>query len=85
MKPKSNLSAIGGWNSFFFCVGMYFVALFFSIFVCSSIFYVVNSNKAEKGIVSDIEIIDIKNIQAAYERMVKGDVRYRFVIDMATL
>ena len=49
MKPKSNLSAIGGWNSFFFCVGMYFVALFFSIFVCSSIFYVVNSNKAEKG------------------------------------
>jgi hypothetical protein len=49
MKPKSTLSAIGGWNSFFFCVGMYFVALFFSIFVCSSIFYVANSNKAAKG------------------------------------
>jgi len=49
MKPKSALSAIGGWNSFFFCVGMYFVALFFSIFVCSSIFYIVNSNKATKG------------------------------------
>jgi hypothetical protein len=49
MKPKSALSAIGGWNSFFFCVGMYVVALFFSIFVCSSIFYVVNSNKAGKG------------------------------------
>jgi hypothetical protein len=48
MKPKSTLSAIGGWNSFFFCIGMYFVALFFSIFVCSSIFYVVNSNKATK-------------------------------------
>jgi hypothetical protein len=47
MKPKSTLSAIGGWNSFFFCVGMYFVALFFSIFVCSSIFYIVNSNKAK--------------------------------------
>ncbi|HCL84127.1 MAG TPA: hypothetical protein DIC22_09135 [Chitinophagaceae bacterium] len=45
MKPKSTLSAIGGWNSFFFCLGMYFVALFFSIFVCSSIFYIVNSNK----------------------------------------
>jgi hypothetical protein len=44
MKAKSTLSAIGGWNSFFFCVGMYLVALFFSIFVCSSIFYVVNSN-----------------------------------------
>lgn len=40
---------------------------------------------AEKGIVSDIEIIGIRNIQAAYERMVKGEVRYRFVIDMATL
>jgi hypothetical protein len=49
MKPKSTLSAIGGWNSFFFCLGMYFVALFFSIFVCSSIFYVVNSNKASKA------------------------------------
>ena len=49
MKPKSALSAIGGWNSFVFCVGMYFVALFFSIFVCSSIFYIVNSNKASKS------------------------------------
>jgi alcohol dehydrogenase (NADP+) len=40
---------------------------------------------AENNIVSDIEIIDIKDIQTAYDRMVKGDVRYRFVIDMATL
>ncbi|MEP6727049.1 MAG: NAD(P)-dependent alcohol dehydrogenase [Bacteroidota bacterium] len=40
---------------------------------------------AEKNIVSDIEIINIKDIQTAYDRMVKGDVRYRFVIDMATL
>jgi len=36
-------------------------------------------------IVSDVEVIDIKDINAAYERMLKGDVRYRFVIDMATL
>ncbi len=49
MKPKSTLSAIGGWNSFFFCVGMYVVALFFSIFVCSSIFYIANSSKAAKA------------------------------------
>jgi len=42
MKARTTLSAIGGWQSFFFCVGMYFVALIFSIFVCSSIFYVVN-------------------------------------------
>jgi uncharacterized zinc-type alcohol dehydrogenase-like protein len=40
---------------------------------------------AENGIVSDIELINIKDIHAAYERMIKGDVRYRFVIDMATL
>lgn len=40
---------------------------------------------AEHNIVSDIELIDIKNIQTAYERMLKGDVRYRFVIDLATL
>lgn len=40
---------------------------------------------AEHNIVSDIELIDIKDIQTAYKRMEKGDVRYRFVIDMATL
>lgn len=40
---------------------------------------------AEHNIISDIELIDIKDINQAYERMVKGDVRYRFVIDMATL
>jgi alcohol dehydrogenase (NADP+) len=40
---------------------------------------------AEHNIVSDIEIIDIKDITASYARMVKGDVRYRFVIDIATL
>ena len=40
---------------------------------------------AENNIVSDIELINIKDIQAAYARMIKGDVRYRFVIDMATL
>ncbi|OZI05729.1 hydroxyacid dehydrogenase [Siphonobacter sp. BAB-5385] len=39
----------------------------------------------EHNIVSDIELIDIKDIHTAYERMLKGDVRYRFVIDMATL
>ena len=40
---------------------------------------------AEHNIVSDIELIDIKDITASYARMLKGDVRYRFVIDMATL
>ena len=40
---------------------------------------------AEHNIVSDIELIDIKDIHPAFDRMVKGDVRYRFVIDMSTL
>lgn len=40
---------------------------------------------AEHDIVSDIELIPMKDIETAYERMLKGDVRYRFVIDMATL
>jgi uncharacterized zinc-type alcohol dehydrogenase-like protein len=40
---------------------------------------------AEHGIVSDVEVINIKDINEAYERMLKGDVRYRFVIDMTTL
>ena len=39
----------------------------------------------EHNIVSEIEMIDIKDIEASFERMKKGDVRYRFVIDMATL
>ncbi|GLK68378.1 NAD(P)-dependent alcohol dehydrogenase [Hansschlegelia plantiphila] len=37
------------------------------------------------GITSDIEIIKIQDIEAAYARMLKSDVKYRFVIDMASL
>ncbi|MBW5894659.1 NAD(P)-dependent alcohol dehydrogenase [Pectobacterium polaris] len=40
---------------------------------------------AEHGIVSDIELIRADEINEAYERMLKGDVKYRFVIDNATL
>lgn len=40
---------------------------------------------AEHSIVSDIEMIDMQQINEAYERMLKSDVKYRFVIDMATL
>ena len=40
---------------------------------------------AENNITSDIEIIPIQNIEQAYERTIKGDVRYRFVIDMQSL
>ena len=40
---------------------------------------------AEHDIVSDIEMIDIQDINEAFERMLKSDVKYRFVIDMASL
>tara|TARA_R110000868_G_scaffold138960_1_gene353527 strand:- start:11582 stop:12640 length:1059 start_codon:yes stop_codon:yes gene_type:complete len=39
----------------------------------------------EHNIVSEIEIIKMQDINQAYERMLKSDVRYRFVIDMASL
>jgi len=40
---------------------------------------------ASKNITSDVEVISIKEINTAYERMIKNDVKYRFVIDMSTL
>jgi uncharacterized zinc-type alcohol dehydrogenase-like protein len=40
---------------------------------------------AERNITSDVEVIPIQEIEAAYERTIKGDVRYRFVIDMKSL
>ena len=39
----------------------------------------------EHNIVSDVETIDMPYINEAYERMLKSDVKYRFVIDMASL
>ena len=40
---------------------------------------------AEHGIASDVEVIPIQKVNEAYDRLLKGDVKYRFVIDMATL
>ncbi len=40
---------------------------------------------AEHGITSDVELVGIHRINEAYERLLKGDVKYRFVIDMASL
>jgi uncharacterized zinc-type alcohol dehydrogenase-like protein len=37
------------------------------------------------GIVSEIELIPIQKINEAYERMIRGDVKYRFVIDLKSL
>jgi len=40
---------------------------------------------AEHNVTSDIELIPFEKINEAYTRMVKGDVRYRFVLDTKTL
>jgi alcohol dehydrogenase (NADP+) len=40
---------------------------------------------AQHNIVCDMELIDIRQINEAYDRLLKGDVKYRFVIDMASL
>ncbi|BDU78491.1 NAD(P)-dependent alcohol dehydrogenase [Mesoterricola sediminis] len=40
---------------------------------------------AKHGITSDVEMIDIAKVNEAYARLLKNDVKYRFVIDMATL
>ena len=40
---------------------------------------------AEHGIVADIEIIPVQDINEAWERMIRSDVKYRFVIDMSSL
>lgn len=39
----------------------------------------------DNGITSDVEVIPITDVNEAYERTLKGDVRYRFVIDLKTL
>ena len=40
---------------------------------------------AKHGIASDIETIPVQDINRAYDRMIKGDVKYRFVVDMKSL
>jgi len=40
---------------------------------------------AEHNIVSDVELINMQDINKSYERMLKGDVKYRFVIDLSSM
>lgn len=43
---RNTFNNLGGLHSLFFCVGIYAVSLFFSIFICSSVFYAINPKKA---------------------------------------
>jgi len=40
---------------------------------------------ADHGLASDIELIPVQKVNEAYERLLKSDVKYRFVLDMKTL
>ena len=40
---------------------------------------------AEHSITADVEVIPIQKVNEAYDRMARGDVKYRFSIDMASL
>jgi len=50
MKRRSTFAAIGGYQPFLFAIGMYFAALFFSIFICSAIFHAINTPVTAKGL-----------------------------------
>ncbi len=49
MKRTSTFNNLGGLQSLFFCAGIYVVALFFSIFICSSVFYAFNPKKSNNA------------------------------------
>jgi uncharacterized zinc-type alcohol dehydrogenase-like protein len=40
---------------------------------------------AERGITADVEVVPVSYVNAAFDRMQKGDVKYRFVLDISTL
>ena len=65
---RNTLSSIGGLQSFFFCLGMYFVALFFSIFVCSSIFYALNPKKADSVKEASASVNSTRPVFASVEK-----------------
>ncbi|HWB91077.1 MAG TPA: hypothetical protein VG605_04475 [Puia sp.] len=65
---RTTFNAIGGWQPFLFCAGMYIVALFFSIFVCSSIFYAFNAKSAAHGAEKTAMVTTAKQQMVAVNR-----------------
>jgi type III secretory pathway component EscR len=58
---RTKLQNLGGLQSVLFCAGIYMVALFFSIFVCSAIFNAVNAKKSVS-----IETVQAKDASTMY-------------------
>ncbi|HSC37224.1 MAG TPA: hypothetical protein VLD19_05110 [Chitinophagaceae bacterium] len=65
---KRTFNNLGGLQSLFFCVGIYTVALFFSIFVCSSVFYALNPHKSSAQASNQTKVITQKPVYASVER-----------------
>lgn len=65
---RSTFNAIGGWQPFLFCIGLYAVALFFSIFVCSSIFYAFNARSTAREAEKTVMVSSPKQQLAAVVR-----------------
>ena len=66
---KRTFNNLGGLQSLFFCVGIYTVALFFSIFVCSSVFYALNPHKVTaQQTASQAKAATAKPVYASVER-----------------
>jgi type III secretory pathway component EscR len=66
---RTTFNNLGGLQSLFFCVGIYTVALFFSIFVCSSVFYAINPKKAAAPqTASQSKTVAEKPVYASVER-----------------
>ena len=65
---KRTFNNLGGLQSLFFCVGIYTVALLFSIFVCSSVFYALNPRKADAQASAQAKVVTQKPVYASVER-----------------
>jgi hypothetical protein len=63
---RNTFNNLGGLQSLFFCLGIYTVALFFSIFVCSSVFYAFNARKSAFG--TTVKQASEKQIYASIQR-----------------
>ncbi len=65
MKRTSTFSNLGGLQSLFFCAGIYAVSLFFSIFICSAVFYAFNPKKGNVQNVAQVNNLPEKSMLAS--------------------
>ncbi|MCO5241672.1 MAG: hypothetical protein M9904_16610 [Chitinophagaceae bacterium] len=62
MKMSNRRLVIGSLQPLLFCIGMYFVILIFSVFVCSSIYHAIKSNK--KAATTEVKTMPVASVNA---------------------